>query len=332
VEPLKVGLIGAGIFAREAHLPAWQALGDRARIVSVWSRTMEHASELVQSIPGASVALSVEEMLASPDIDAVDVVLPIDVQPAVVAEALAAGKHVVSEKPVAEDTAKGKQAIEAWRASGRQWMVAENYRYASVYERAAEIVQAGTIGEPVTAAWALHVAMTPDNKYYNTPWRRTGRIPGGYLLDGGVHHVAALRLILGDVMAVHAFMRQVRPDLPPADTLSATIEFASGALGSYVSSFAAGAPWEQPLQIVGTKGSLRIDRGWIEQTVGDTTERIEVSERDGVERELAAFVAAVLDGTPHRNTPEQALADLAVIEAMLDSGLEGGLRVKGLRW
>jgi predicted dehydrogenase len=131
-------------------------------------------------------------------------------------------------------------------------------------------------------------------------------------------------MILGDVATVRAEVRQVSPSLPPADTLSATLHFAGGALGSYLVSYAVGAFWEDPLQIVGTAGSMRVDRGWIEiAQAGGRPERRAVAVRDGVDEELAAFVDSVLEGKPHANTPSEALRDLAVIEAMLQSAASG---------
>lgn len=330
MDRLQVGLIGSGIFAREAHAAAWIDLSSHAQVVAVWSRSAQNAQALAALLPGARAEPDLDALLARPEMDAVDIVLPIDAQPAVIEKALAAGKHVISEKPIAGERATAEKLIARWRSSGLTWMVAENWRYESAYERAAHMVAAGAIGEPLTAQWALHVHMAADNKYYQTPWRRTGAIPGGFLLDGGVHHVAAMRQVLGEVAAVQALVRQARSDLPPADTLSATLEFASGALGSYLSSFAAGAHWQQPLHIVGREGSLRVDRGWIELSAGSTTDRIDLALRDGVHRELAAFTRAVLEGAPHRNTPEEGLADLAVIEAMLESAQRGGMRVPSI--
>ena len=322
---LNIALVGSGIFARDAHVPALRKLADRAHIAAVWSRTRANAAALAATLPGpVQVADDLATLLNDPAIDAVDIVLPIDAQPAVIEAALAAGKHVISEKPIAANLAQAHELISHWQGSGRIWMVAENWRYESAFQQAAALVRDGAIGAPVTVAWVLHLPVDPENKYYHTPWRRSGQIPGGFLLDGGVHHIAALRTILGEVASVRAEVRQVSPDLPPADTLSATLHFAGGAIGCYLVSYAAGAFWDAPLQIVGTEGSMRVDRGWIEiATAGGEPERRAVQVRDGVDAELAAFVETVLDGAPHANTPDEALRDLAVIEAMLQSAQTG---------
>lgn len=322
---LQVALVGTGIFAREAHVPAWAKLGERAHIAAVWSRTRANAEALAATLPApVRVADDLTALLNDPAIDAVDIMLPIDAQPEVIEQALAAGKHVVSEKPIASDLAHAHALISHWQRSDCIWMVAENWRYESAFQQAAALIRAGAIGAPVTVSWTLHSPVDPDNKYYHTPWRRTGQIAGGFLLDGGVHHMAALRMILGEVAAVRAEVRQVSPDLPPADTLAATLHFAGGAIGCYLATYAVGAFWESPLQIAGTEGSMRVDRGWIETVrAGGKPERRAVKVRDGVDAELAAFVDAVLEGTVHADDPLEALRDLAIIEAMLTSAQSG---------
>jgi predicted dehydrogenase len=258
-------------------------------------------------------------LLAREDVAAVDIALPIQVMPDAVAQALAAGKHVVSEKPIAPDVMDGRALLDLHRERPEQvWMVAENWRYEAAFARAAELVQAGAIGRPIACQWTILTPMTPQNRYYHTAWRRAGDYPGGFLLDGGVHHVAALRRILGEIRMVSAVATQVSPDLPPLDTLSATLHFASGVLGSYLVSYAADAPWKNYLLVTGEAGSLRVKRGVIELAGKDgEVERIDCPIYNGVEDELAAFAHAVRTGASHRNTPVEALRDLAVVEAML---------------
>ena len=166
--------------------------------------------------------------------------------------------------------------------------------------------------------------MRPGNKYYGTEWRRAGLFAGGLLLDGGVHHLAVLRMLLGEVTAVSAMVQQLSPALPPADTLAATLAFTSGAQAIYLNTFALGTPFAVPLTITGEHGSLRIERGRIERA-GSSGE-VEVTDcaiYNGVDNELAAFAEAVRAGAPHRNTPLEALADLVAIEAMLASAEDG---------
>ncbi len=359
--PIRLGLIGAGIFMRDAHLPSLQRLSHRYHIVAICSKGGASARRLAETLPyPVSIYTDPAELLANPEIDAVDIVLPIDVLPEVIEMALRAGKHVVSEKPIAGDTATGARLIEVYRGmqphpspprlgrepiggqkedpssvldqpppsfgegwGGVAWMVAENWRYEAAFAKVKSIIDSGEIGRPLTFHWAQHIAMTAANKYFHTAWRRTGHIPGGLLLDVGVHHVAALRLIFGEVASVTADVEQFSPDLPPVDTLAATIRMESGVVGSYLVSFAAGAAWQPILHIVGEQGSLRVQRGFLEVTTAGTTRPIEVAGMNGVEKELEAFAITLTTGKPHKNPPEAAQRDLLTIEAMLHSSATG---------
>ena len=76
-EPIRVGIIGAGIFAREAHLPAWQALGNSARIAMIASRTDESAARLARMVDyPVETTTDMDAVLSRHDIDAVDIILP----------------------------------------------------------------------------------------------------------------------------------------------------------------------------------------------------------------------------------------------------------------
>jgi predicted dehydrogenase len=326
--PLRIGLVGAGIFAQEAHVPALQALGDTFEIAAIHSRTRAKAEALAAQIaensPAPEVVDDLDTLLGRADIEAVDLVLPIPTMPDVIRRALAAGKHVISEKPAAPDVKTGRELLAVYAQRPDQvWSVAENWRYEDAILHAADLIRAGEIGQPVTCHWVLHTSMNQENKYYHTTWRRESAFPGGFILDGGVHHVAALRLILGEISAVNAVARQIREDLPPIDTLNAALVFESGLAGMYSITYAAESPWPNMLHIVGENGTLRVHPGEIEITAPSGATRTDRTDRRGIENELAAFAAAIQDGQPLRNTPEEGVRDVAVIEAMLRSAETG---------
>lgn len=319
--PIRLALIGAGIFARDTHLPSLLRHPHRFEIVAIYSRTHATAQSFAEQIPyPVEIFTDLDALLARTDIEAVDIILPIAALPEATRKALAAGKHVISEKPIAADVATGRELLAQYaHHSGINWMVGENWRYEAAFLKAAEIVQSGLIGTALTCHWAIYTPITNQNKYYHTLWRRDSSIPGGFLMDGGVHHLAALRLVLGELTQVSATVRQNSPNLPPADTIAATLTFANGAIGTYVATYATGAPWPPQLYIGGSKGNIRVQRKEIEITLGGQTERVELDGFDGVEKELLAFADSIRTGIPHRNTPAEALADLTAVEALLTS-------------
>lgn len=323
--PIRLALIGAGIFAREVHVPALQSLDTTFEIVAVYSRTQAAAAALAKQLPGQVAAYTdLPALLARDDIEAVDIILPITVMPGAVELALRAGKHVISEKPLAPDAVIGRWLLAKYtKRAGQVWMVGENWRYEDAFEQAAALIQGGQIGRPLLCHMAVYNPINPDNKYYATPWRRAGDFPGGFLLDVGVHHVAVLRWLIGEIAAVSATISQIRADLPPADTLSATLQFENGIVGTYLATYALSAPWPPALHISGESGAMRVHRQKLELTVNGQTQLLPVTPHRGIAAQLADFAAAIRQGKSHRNPPEQAWMDVAVIEAMLRSAEAG---------
>jgi predicted dehydrogenase len=340
---VRLAVVGAGIYPRDAHLPALARLQERFELAAIFSRSESSARALAERwhsltaaadhgagvtspdpVPAPELFTDLAALFARNDIEAVDIALPIPVQAPVVAQALAAGKHVISEKPIAPTRAEAQSLIDLHRRHPeRVWMVAENWRYEEAFVRAAELLRAGAMGRPVVAHWAQYTPMTPASKYYVTDWRRAGEFAGGLLLDGGVHYVSALRMLLGEVTSVAAMVKKASHDLNPVDTLTATLQFASGVQASYLNTFAVGTPFSAALTIVGDAGSLRVERGKLELAGPSGVQEIRCAFYNGVENELAAFGAAVADGAPHRNSPLEALTDFAVVEAMLASAADG---------
>jgi predicted dehydrogenase len=324
--PIRLAILGSGIFARDAHLPSIKALGDTFEIVAIYSRNSATAQALAATLPGeVQIYTELAPLLARTDIDAVDIIMPIAQQPDVITASLKAGKHVISEKPVAPDVTIGRKLIEKANEltgkSGKVWTVAENWRYETAFRTAGDVIRRGEIGQPIQFNWATSAMVNPQNKYYHTGWRRDNSFPGGFLLDGGVHNIAAMRLVMGEIDSVSAFVNQIRPDLPPTDTLSATFRFDSGAFGTWTMTFVAESPWETPLHVLCDKGALRASSEKLD-VFKDGHIDSQTFDVNNVQAELADF-ARVIQGAPLINTPEQALQDVAIIHAILESARTG---------
>jgi predicted dehydrogenase len=320
-EPIRLAIIGAGLFARDAHIPAILALGDSFKIVAIYSRTRANAAARAAEIPyPVDITDDLPGLLARTDLEAVDVVLPIDIMSPVIEMALASGKHVISEKPIAPDVATGRKLI-AGHTGRNLWMVAENWRYEEMFVKAGELIAQGEIGRPMMASWSIH---SPINaKYLATEWRRSGSFPGGFLMDGGVHHAAAWRLALGEVERVSAFTALMHADFLPADTICANLQFANGVIGTYSVIYGSKVFWTSGLTVSGENGYLSAWRDAITVNANGETRTIKASGVMTVNAELEAFAAAVRSGTPHQGEPVEALRDVAVIEAMLRSAETG---------
>jgi len=323
--PIRLAIVGAGLFARDSYLPALADLTDQFEVVAVCSRSLDSAKRLAEAIPGKVDSTDdYAGLLARSDVDALGLLVPIAAMAGMVEAALAAGKHVISEKPAAADVASGRKLLALPRRS--VWMVAEDVRYGEGLHYAAEIIQSGKIGKPLIAQWLQHHAARAG-KYFATKWRTDNSFQGGFLLDGGVHYIASLRTLLGEIDSVSAFSAEVSNDMPPIDTLSSALRFDSGCLGTYALSFAGNVDHDSMITIVGDKGWLKAqaDRVDVSGVPGLETTRDGMKHFPGnrIQAELADFAEAIRSGKVPRAVPEQAVQDVAVCEALFRSGETG---------
>mgnify|MGYP000091252413 CR=1 FL=1 len=326
--PIRIGLIGAGIYMRDTHAPAYRLLSHQFEVVAIYSRTHEPAARLAATFDSNPFATTdLDRLLRRDDIEAVDIALPIEHMPRVVEAALRAGKHVISEKPAAPDLLEGRRLTAvAAQFPSQTWMVAENWRYEAAYNIGHSLLAEGIIGTPLFVTWTVTTRMDSSNPYYGTEWRRSPQFQGGYLYDVGVHHAAALRGVVGEIAQVSAHMKQMRPDLPPADTLSAVLTFESGILGSYACTFAPNATLPPFLTILGSDGTLKIDRPQIEVVKGQDVERRQVWDTSprAIVTLLQDFAAVIhREKANDRGSVVEALRDIAVMEALFRSAASG---------
>jgi predicted dehydrogenase len=143
--PIRVALVGCGIFARDSYTPVLlsEPVSKRVHVVALYSRSEEsalrlradkyaHTGHVVGVYHGAE---GLDQLLARQDIDAVFVLLPIESQGDAIRKALLAGKHVLSEKPIAPTAAAAREliALHAERAASCLWGIAENFRCGPIF-------------------------------------------------------------------------------------------------------------------------------------------------------------------------------------------------------
>jgi predicted dehydrogenase len=337
--PISLLILGAG-FSRTAHAPALLKLGPKFRVAGVFSRTAEKAQAAASAFPGSvPVFTDLKQALAMEGIDAVDVALPILPASEAIQAALGRGLHVFSEKPIAESMERARGLLSVHAAHpGQVWCVAESFRFWKTAWRVKELIAAGEIGTPLLCHYPTLVPIK-SSRWFRTGWRREPGYAGGFLLDGGVHDIAALRLLFGEIAHVSAFVRSVDPEIPPADTMAASLAFESGFVANYSVSYALEplklTPWRmaravltgaaRPVEdrfgrrhISGTRGAIFFTNHRVELVQG--TKRTVFTERSNhMVAQLEDFWSGVREGRPVRNSPQEALRDLAVIEALLAS-------------
>jgi predicted dehydrogenase len=326
---ITVAILGAGFMGR-AHAANYGALDGRVRVKTVASRTEERAAAVAESV-GASATTDVEAALADPDVDAVDICLPTPLHRQTAEQALAAGKHVFLEKPIALTLEDADAIVAAAERSGRLFMVGLVLRFWPEYVELRRRVESGELGRPVAVS-ALRLSPPAD---WND-WMADPAQSGGVPVDLMIHDFDQLNALLGTPRRV--FARAPRPDhvlalveydgghgvvegsmaMPPSYPFSSNIRvLCEGGVAEYAFSAA-------PAEEGGNIGASDAARGLrLYPREGDAA-NVPVESADPWGPEIAYFVDCVERGrAPEEGTGEQARLALAVSLAARRS-LESG--------
>ena len=141
-----VGLVGCGDIARSWHLPAYRAYG--VDVVGVYDPVPQATEEIRASFPFVRrVFASLDELLADPEIEVVDIATRPDVRPELIRRAVAAGRHVLAQKPLALDVRAAREVVEEAERQGVRVAVNQNGRWAPAWRIATLLVEQGAVGE-----------------------------------------------------------------------------------------------------------------------------------------------------------------------------------------
>jgi predicted dehydrogenase len=261
---LRVGVIGVG-FGTQVQIPAFQSEG--VEVVAVCARREERARDAAGRFGIPQVFTDYRRMLEVADLDAVSVVSPHALHREMAEAALAAGKHVLCEKPFALNVEEARSMRDAARRSGLTAMIAHEFRWAPQRSYVKQLLDEGYIGRLRFAHASLFVgprgaAGVPRPM----PKPDLGR-HGGFLWGLGSHYIDAFRHWFGDIVRVQATMHSHVPErLDPAtqevrltetdDAFALMLEFASGGWGVLTGSSAAPFGQGASIEVFGDEGSL----------------------------------------------------------------------------
>ncbi|MDQ2944186.1 MAG: Gfo/Idh/MocA family oxidoreductase [Candidatus Dormibacteraeota bacterium] len=238
------GVLGAAWIAGIAVLPAIAA-SKNGRLVAIASRESKRARELAEKHPGAQALNSYDVLLADPNVDAVYIPLVNSVHKEWTLRALAAGKHVLCEKPLGMSAQEAEEMSAAAESSGKHLMEAFMYRFDP---RTRAFVEA--LRDPLYVQASFGFAMNDKSNY-----RLQAQLGGGALLDVGCYVVSVSRWILGEPSAVLARSR-IKDGVDT--TTSALLQFSDGRTAATWASFESGE--EQELTAVTREGAQRLER------------------------------------------------------------------------
>jgi len=246
-----VGLLGAGNYVQATMLPALADAGFK-RLVSIASAGGGSAPALADRHPFAKVVSSVDQMTADDDVDAIFVATPHATHAELVCAALAGGKHVFCEKPLALTVEELDAVVGAWHASGAKLAVGFNRRHSPAV--AAAQAALGTAGGPLTLSFRVHAGRLPDKHWYHD------RIQGGRLLGEVCHFIDTCSAIVGAApVQVQAFGSAIGEVLLSQDVVVA-LRYPDGSLAT-IAYGAAGHPTmsKERLEVIGRNHAVVID-------------------------------------------------------------------------
>ncbi|MGB3327315.1 MAG: Gfo/Idh/MocA family oxidoreductase [Thermomicrobiales bacterium] len=331
---IRLGIIGTGLAVQKLHWPALSRLTDQFEIVAFANHTRPKA-EHFSGYSGVSMDRYHEDyhaLLAREDVDAVLISLPIGLTYTVTREALEAGKHVICEKPAGANLGEAYEFIELGkRFPDRVVVVAENWFYRDDLRFARTLLDAGRIGGLRLVSWRSVGQLIPrDDQFSSTPWRHHIDYEGGAHLDGGVHHIAEIRLLVGDADRLQAEVQDANSTHDGPSIMTMNLRFVDGAIGNYTASYPEIPAVDEPneLRIYGTDGQLVLARNEVRLALADgTAERYAITQRDGgYYNEFLDFHDAVVFGTTPVATIEQSFRNMELVLLGLESARDGEVK------
>ena len=314
MKKIKLGIIGCGIAARELHLPALKKLSDSFEITAVCNHTEKKAVEFSKLVGNVPYYLDYKDLLKDKNVEAVDITLPIELNYKTAMDSINADKHVFLEKPLAANLIEAKRLVDVSKRKNVVCFLAENYRYDKLYLEIKKLLERKIIGNVYSVIWNVFNNLSLKNKYAQTKWRQKNKYPGGFVYDGGIHNVAALRLLFGNVKYGYAIKKSIRKEIGTDDTFSFNYEFENGVIGVLNIYFSVNGIYKNELLIFGDKGTIITTNNEIEiYRENKEVKKIIVETDGGFENEFKDFYNAVRKGQKFVNTFEEGYNDVKTL-------------------
>jgi predicted dehydrogenase len=315
-EPLRIGVLGAARIAPSALINPAKDNPDVV-VTAVAARDGARARAFAAKNQISRVHDSYEALIADPDLDAIYNPLPNGLHGKWTRAALDAGKHVLCEKPFTANAVEAREIADVAAKSNRVVMEAFHYRYHPLALRTEQILASGALGklQRIEASLCFPLPKFSDIRYNYA-------LAGGALMDAGCYAVHMVRTFGGSTPEVVSAQAKLRdPQIDRA--MTAELQFAEGHTGQVRCSMWSLRLLEISARIVGELGELSlfnpvtphfIHRLSIRLPEGRRVERF--PRRTSYAYQLDAFAAAVLRGEPVKTTPEDAIENMTVIDAI----------------
>ena len=319
---MRLGLLSTANINRA--ILAGAARTGRVDVVAVASRDAGRADAYAAEHGIATAHGSYEALLADPDVEAVYVSLPNGMHHEWTMYALAAGKHVLCEKPYTRHPHEAEEAFDAADAAGLVLAEAFMYRHHPQTARVARLVADGAIGRlcAVKATFTFPLRDLSDV-------RALPELDGGALMDVGCYCVSGIRLLAGE--PEHVRGEQVTGTTGIDMAFHGTLRCAGDVVGQFEATFR--SPQRQSLEAVGEDGVLVVEAPWRVDWGGSVTlrrdgatELVEVDEADAYTLELENLADAIEGRAPALLGRADAVGQARAIDALYRSA-ESGTRI-----
>jgi predicted dehydrogenase len=189
-----IGIVGCGGIVNYAHLPAYKANG--LRVLACFDENHAAASKTAKDHGIPKVTASLDELLSDPAIEIVDIAIPPRAQEAVALKVIAAGKHLLCQKPLSDDYDSAVRIVEAAEQAGVKLAVNQQMRWSAGIRVARQLIEQDAIGQPADARIEVSIA-TPWTMW---PWiAESERIE---IMYHSIHYQDSIRFLFGDPAAV----------------------------------------------------------------------------------------------------------------------------------
>lgn len=343
MDRIRLGIAGIGNVA-PLNVPGYLA-EERCEVVALCEPRLDKAAAFASSWGIPSVYPGLDEMLAEAELDAVEILTPTYLHREHVLAALAAGKHVSCQKPLANTVGEARELAAAAEAACRYLRVSECYQHYPPLVRAREIVASGAIGDPIglrikTVCGRADSEFEKGLEIEGYLWRLDARSPGGHAFDDMVHKFALAEWLVGmPVTRVRAVMR--REDLF-YEPFVAVLEYGDPRLLGVVDSHYAKEMLvpsryysaDEVFEIQGRDGLVVVTRGGGElldlpvlvvvDGDGQRSEHVESDWGAGFAGAASHFVDALLDGRQPDMAPAAAIRAMQTCFALYESARTDG--------
>lgn len=321
-KPLRIGLIGAGMVSRH-HLIAWADIADQASVVAVADPSHDSAARRAAEFGISRIYSDAEAMLATGEIDAIDIAAPRQMHAPLVRLAARKRLPVLCQKPLAPNFQQATELANEVKNQTRL-MVHENWRFRRYYRDAASWLHGGRIGKVKQAQLTLltsGVLPGPDGlrpALERQPFMRGEKRM--LVAEVLIHHLDTLRMLLGPLRVTAAALSRSYSEMAGEDGAVIQMDAERGGAVTIFASFAAhGYPAAQVdrLEILGETGSIRLDGPQLACAGAWSAEQrydLAAEYQGSYNRTIAHFVQSLRDNTPFETAPEDNLETLRLVE------------------